>query len=84
MPIRHLVADALELNEDWEGNNVAIACPVCHKVYLVSEMIHQGERSCPRCGKSIARVMGGKKSGGSAHVEWRDQVNPEVHQGERT
>jgi hypothetical protein len=25
-----------ELDEDWEGNNVAFTCPLCKKVFIVS------------------------------------------------
>jgi hypothetical protein len=65
--------DHTKLSEDWEGNNIAIQCPACGKVYIVSEQIHSpkrgeaGERTCP-CGKSKGRVKGGRKSGGSASV----------------
>ena len=56
------------LSEDWEGNNIALQCPACGKVYIVSEHIHNGERSCPNCGKSRGRVKGGRKSGGIASI----------------
>ncbi len=68
MPQRTI--DHTRLDEDWEGNNVAVTCPECGKVFIVSEVIHQGKRECPQCGKSTATVQGGRKSGGTASVSW--------------
>jgi hypothetical protein len=58
--------------EDWEGNNIAFACPEpgCGKVFIVSEQMHGGERKCPTSGKSKGMVKGGKKSGGTASITW--------------
>jgi hypothetical protein len=70
MNVRHLAADNLAQDEDWEGNNAAVTCPVCSKVFIVSWMIHKGARQCPLCGKSTAYVQGGRASGGAARVEW--------------
>jgi rubrerythrin len=69
MKTREFSHENLALKEDWEGNNIALECPVCGKVYIVSEMIH-GERACPSCGKSRGAVKGGRKSGGKAWVSW--------------
>jgi hypothetical protein len=33
-------------------------------------MIHKTGRRCPSCGKSTGYVKGGKKTGGSAEIEW--------------
>jgi Zn finger protein HypA/HybF involved in hydrogenase expression len=68
MPQRNV--DQTRLDEDWEGNNIAVTCPACGKVFIVSEMIHQGKRECPKCGKSTAMIQGGRKSGGTASVSW--------------
>ena len=57
--------------EDWEGNNIAVTCPVCGKVYIVSEHIHRGERPCPVCGDSTGHIRGGRESGGHAEIRWR-------------
>lgn len=66
-------ANGLPVHEfDWEGNNAAITCPPCGKVYVVSAMMHPKGRECPKCGKSTGHVKGGKQSGGSAYVEWED------------
>jgi predicted RNA-binding Zn-ribbon protein involved in translation (DUF1610 family) len=75
MPIRNLNSENLQCNEDWEGNNVALTCPFCGKVFIVSAMMHveqgnKGYRKCPACGKSIGQVSGGKNSGGTASIEW--------------
>ena len=56
--------------EDWEGNNIAFACPVCAKVFIVSGHMHRGRRSCPNCGKSTGVVTGGRESGGTASISW--------------
>jgi len=60
--------DHTKLSEDWEGNNIAIQCPACGKVYIVSGLIHHGERSCPECGRSKGVVNGGRESGGTASI----------------
>jgi Zn finger protein HypA/HybF involved in hydrogenase expression len=69
---RHLDADHLMENEDWEGNNAAFSCPLCSKVFIVSgaKNMHGGRRICPGCRKSEARIEGGKKSGGRAWISW--------------
>jgi hypothetical protein len=58
--------------EDWEGNNIALACPEpgCGKVFIVSGRSYGGERKCPACGKSKEMVEGGRKSGGKASIIW--------------
>jgi predicted RNA-binding Zn-ribbon protein involved in translation (DUF1610 family) len=61
----------LAIDEDWEGNNAAFTCPICGKVFIVSAQLHGGGRSCPGCGKSVGRCDGGKKSGGTASLEWQ-------------
>lgn len=65
--------DRERTDEDWQGNNIAVTCPICKKVYLVSQLIHRGQRACPRCGRSAGRVDGGHDSGGSAELEWEDE-----------
>jgi len=77
MTIKTLNPDELEHNEDWEGNNAAFVCPLCGKVFIVSNTrMHmspqkeKGYRKCPYCFKSIGRITGGRKSGGSASIEW--------------
>jgi hypothetical protein len=77
MPVKNIDPSAIDAEEDWEGNNAAFRCPVCEKVFIVSDTrMHigptgeKGYRACPKCNKSIARVSGGRKSGGSASIEW--------------
>ncbi len=77
MPIKQLNPDQLGPDEDWEGNNAAFRCPSCQKVFIVSNTrMHMGPRGekgyrkCPNCEKSVGRVTGGRKSGGSASIEW--------------
>jgi transcription elongation factor Elf1 len=38
--------------EDWSGNNIALNCPVCGKVFVVSGLYDKDGRPCPNCGKS--------------------------------
>ena len=77
MPTRSLDPNNLGPSEDWVANNAAFQCPLCQKVFLVSDTrLHLGPsgelgyRKCPGCGKSIGRIKGGKKSGGTASIEW--------------
>ena len=77
MSIKNLVPDDLGQDEDWEGNNAAFRCPVCQKVFIVSDTrMHigpekeKGYRKYPSCGKSVGRISGGRKSGGVASIEW--------------
>jgi len=53
---RSLDRNALGLLEDWQGNNIAFACPICLKVFIVSGMLHRDGRECPNCGKSKAFI----------------------------
>ena len=55
-------------NQDWYGNNIAITCPVCGKVYLTSQMLAKGRRNCPQCGKSSVQATKDE-----AVVEWDER-----------
>jgi hypothetical protein len=70
MGIRQIDKDHPACDEDWDGNNAAFSCPICRKVFLVSEYMHGGQRDCPNCHKSTGYVKGGKATGGSARIEW--------------
>jgi hypothetical protein len=60
---REFDKDRLSRFEDWQGNNIALACPVCLKVFIVSGLIHKNGRACPLCGKAKAFVsQDGKKA----------------------
>lgn len=74
MKTKELDPQQLGSKEDWEGNNIAIACPLCETVYIVSHRIHGGERHCPACGRSRGMVKGGKESGGNASIIWEDTL----------
>ena len=67
---REVSPKALQHNEDWEGNNVAFLCPHCGKVFIVSQLIHKGQRSCPNCSMTVGKITGGRDSGGTASIEW--------------
>jgi N-acetylglutamate synthase-like GNAT family acetyltransferase/phage FluMu protein Com len=53
---KNLDRAALAVFEDWHGNNAAVRCPVCGKVFVVSGFLNKGERKCPRCERSTARI----------------------------
>lgn len=46
----------LALKEDWYGNNAAVCCSACGKVFLVSQVLHRKGRACPKCGLTHATV----------------------------
>jgi len=31
---------SLGKKEDWEGNNIAVECPACEEVFIVSKQLH--------------------------------------------
>ena len=72
MNTRELNPKDLGKTEDWAGNNIAVTCPVCEKVYVVSGLLHREGRKCPNlsCGKSKAFVKRGKDSDGKASIQW--------------
>jgi hypothetical protein len=72
MNIRQLDPKNLAKNEDWDGFVIAVTCPVCEKVYVVSGHSHRQGRPCPGCGKSQAFVR--KESGqeGTASIRWEE------------
>ena len=53
--MRYLDKAALGQFEDWYGNNAAIQCTSCGKVFIVSSVLHRKGRSCPACG--VCRAM---------------------------
>jgi phage FluMu protein Com len=70
MAIRCLNKNALSRDEDWFGNNAAVRCPVCGRVFVVSGFIKKGQRQCPNCQKSTAHIT--KEQ---ATIEWSDAVD---------
>jgi hypothetical protein len=74
---RNLDPSRLGLLEDWQGNNIALACPACLKVFIVSGLIHRNGRDCPNCGKSKAFVT---QDGRAARVECNEQSLPLWHE----
>lgn len=81
--------DLSRLEEDWEGNNIAVTCPnqECRKVFIVSARMHPKGRLCPKCGQSqgIVSASGGRESGGTAYLIWPledfmsdDTLKPEI------
>ena len=67
MAQRSLDRNLLGTNEDWYGNNAAINCPVCSKLYIVSSFLNKGSRKCPnpRCGQSSIHITKDKVT-----IEW--------------
>lgn len=72
MKTKAIIPQQLGSKEDWEGNDIAFACPRCETVYIVSHRIHGGERRCPECGQSCGMVTGGRDSGGTASIVWEN------------
>lgn len=67
---RDLDANNLGYFEDWFGDSIALTCPACKKVFIVSAQLAGGQRTCPKCGKSKGIVTGSKESRGTATVLW--------------
>jgi hypothetical protein len=70
MAIREIDKDHQARDEDWYGNNAAFTCPLCSKVFIVSQILNEpgepkGRRKCPSCGKSTGIV-----DANGARVEW--------------
>jgi hypothetical protein len=72
---REFDKDHLSQLEDWQGNNIALACPICLKVFIVSGLIHKNGRACPNCGKSKASVS---QDGTKASVQDNESDLPKV------
>jgi len=70
MANKTLDRNALGQHEDWYGNNAAMRCPVCGKLYIVSEFIGKGHRQCPKCQKSTAEITNDRVT-----IEWPDAVD---------
>jgi len=71
MRTRKLDKSDLAHDEDWCGNNVALTCPTCAKVFLVSSALHKNGRACPNCERATGHCTGGRKSDESeAWIDW--------------
>jgi hypothetical protein len=60
VPTKTLSPDGVKQDEDWEGNNAAFTCPLCEKVFIVSDTrMHigpqkeKGYRKCPPVGNLL-------------------------------
>ena len=69
MKTKEIDPKSLGHREDWLGNNAALECPVCGKVYIVSSFLKH-ERRCPGCGKSRASITGSPGKNGKAIISW--------------
>jgi hypothetical protein len=62
--------DPKQLTEDVNGNNAAVTCPSCSKVYIVSRFINRKGLKCPKCGGSEV-IFEKKKDGRMAPmISW--------------
>jgi predicted GNAT family N-acyltransferase len=68
MARRKLDKMALRRNEDWYGNNAAVNCFVCGKVFIVSGFLNKGRRDCPICHKTSAEIVND-----TVTIEWPDE-----------
>ena len=64
--------DPNQLSEDWVGNNIAVTCPLCKKVFVVSAHLNRTGRKCPKCERSTAIVSGGKDCNGTTAIRVDD------------
>jgi hypothetical protein len=55
--MRFLDKEHLAQNEDWYGNNAAVTCFACGKVFLTSQILHRKGRACPTQGCGKTKVM---------------------------
>ncbi len=55
--MRFLDKNNLGPDEDWYGNNAAVRCAHCGKVFLSSQVLHRKGRVCPGCGKTKVLVL---------------------------
>lgn len=69
---RYRDLDRAKLTEYFRGNTIALTCPHCGKVIIVSGLLDHDGRKCPSpaCGKSKGFVIGSLKRGGFGPVEW--------------
>ncbi len=54
--MRLLDKQNLGKDEDWFGNNAAVTCFACGKVFISSQVLHRRGRACPVCGKCKVTV----------------------------
>ena len=71
MPKRTI--DPTRKEEDWYGNNAAITCPCCQKVFIISSFLNKHPKPCPDCGQSRGFVDGNSKTG-TGYIEWEADV----------
>ena len=67
MQSKDLDKEMLEKTEDIFGNNLAVTCPNCGKVFIVSGMICKNGRKCPICNKSSGYI---DMDGSNARIEY--------------
>ncbi len=70
MARREIAPEALARDEDLYGNNAAFTCPLCGKVFIVSQYLNHNGRPCTKCGESTGHIK--EDSGGriEAFIEW--------------
>jgi DNA-directed RNA polymerase subunit RPC12/RpoP len=49
--MRMLNKAELAKGDDWYGNNAAVTCFGCGKVFLTSLILNRKGRACPECGR---------------------------------
>ena len=52
----------MKVVHDFHGNNAAVECKECHKVFVVSALLDKNGRLCPHCGESKAYINTKDKS----------------------
>ena len=65
--MRFLSKESLGTQEDLYGNNAAVTCYACGKVFLTSQVLHRKGRACPQCG--ACKVMFTKQGGAVSEAD---------------
>lgn len=47
--VEKIEISANDQKNDVHGNNAAVTCPVCGKVFIISDFLDKGVRVCPQC-----------------------------------
>lgn len=68
MAKKHLGKETLARDEDWYGNNAAVHCPSCGRLFIVSGFLNMGQRQCPSCLRSTAQITNEHLT-----IEWPDE-----------
>lgn len=69
VPVQKHDISAADQKNDIHGNNAAVTCPVCGKIFIVSASLDNGSRVCPKCKMATAHIS--QTPPYQAWVEWK-------------